>query len=383
MRCGRRSRRAPGCSSSRRRTTRPGSLVPRDDLIAFVRGLPRARPAGDRRGVLRLSRAREPPRHDRGSRSRRATTCSRCGRSRSSTASPGLRVGYGVGPAAVVAAMRKVQRGYDVGSARAGGGAREPRRRGRGRAAARREPGGGRRSRRRCSRRVASSRSPEASTNFVLVDVGVDRRRRCGGAPRARRRGAVGRAVRRADALCGSAPAPPPTWRASTLRSGDRSELEPALTPCKPPGSSPEPPLSWLRGRVGARFRMRTTLKRGVGRGHSGNGNGKMQLPPGPIGPVTIYRQPEPPPRSRRSLALRILGWAAVVIVVCVTGVAGGAYLYLHESVAAVAPKSVDVKVTAKRLDLPDRRPAGDRARDRLRPPRRRGQGNARRARTR
>ena len=78
-----------------------------------------------------------------------------------------------------------------------------------------------------------------------------------------------------------------------------------------------------------------------------------MQLPPGPLGPVTIYRQPEPPPRSRRSLALSILGWAATVVVVCATGVAGGAYLYLHESVAAVAPETVDVKVTAKRLDLP------------------------------
>jgi len=98
---------------------------------------------------------------------------------------------------------------------------------------------------------------------------------------------------------------------------------------------------------------MRTTLKRGVGRGHTGNGNGKMQLPPGPLGPVTIYRQPEPPPRSRRSLALSILGWAATVVVVCATGVAGGAYLYLHESVAAVAPETQDVKATAKRLDLP------------------------------
>jgi LCP family protein required for cell wall assembly len=48
-----------------------------------------------------------------------------------------------------------------------------------------------------------------------------------------------------------------------------------------------------------------------------------------------------------------VLGWAAVVVLVCVTGVAGGAYLYLHESVAAVAARSVDVKVTAKRLDLP------------------------------
>jgi len=98
---------------------------------------------------------------------------------------------------------------------------------------------------------------------------------------------------------------------------------------------------------------MRTTLKRGVGRGHSGNGDGKMQLPPGPLGPVAIYRQPEPPPRSRRSLALSILSWAATVVVVCTTGVAGGAYLYLHETVAAVAPKSIDVKETARRLDLP------------------------------
>ena len=42
-----------------------------------------------------------------------------------------------------------------------------------------------------------------------------------------------------------------------------------------------------------------------------------------------------------------------MVVVVAVSGVAGGAYLYLHETVAAVAPKSVDVKVTARRLDLP------------------------------
>jgi LCP family protein required for cell wall assembly len=98
---------------------------------------------------------------------------------------------------------------------------------------------------------------------------------------------------------------------------------------------------------------MKTTLKRGVGRAHVGNGNGRMQLPPGPLEPVTLYRQPEPPRRSRRSLALAILGWSLTVIVVCATGVAGGAYLYLHESVAAVAPHSVDVKKAAKKLDLP------------------------------
>jgi len=98
---------------------------------------------------------------------------------------------------------------------------------------------------------------------------------------------------------------------------------------------------------------MRTTLKRGIGRGNVANGNGKPQLPPGPIAPVTIYRQPEPPGRSGASTVLRILGWAAVVLAVCATGVAGGAYLYLHESVAAVAPETADVKKTIKRLDLP------------------------------
>ncbi|MSO95006.1 MAG: LytR family transcriptional regulator [Thermoleophilia bacterium] len=98
---------------------------------------------------------------------------------------------------------------------------------------------------------------------------------------------------------------------------------------------------------------MRTTLKRGVGRGHSENGNGTMQLPPDALGPIAIYHQPEPPRRTRRSLALTILGWAAVVVAVSASGVAGGAYLYLHQSVAAVAPRSQDVKVTARRLDLP------------------------------
>ncbi len=98
---------------------------------------------------------------------------------------------------------------------------------------------------------------------------------------------------------------------------------------------------------------MKTTLKRGIGRGNVANGNGKAQLPPGPIAPITIYRQPEPPRRGGASTALRILGWAAVVLVVCASGVAGGAYLYLHESVAAVAPETADVKKTIKRLDLP------------------------------
>lgn len=97
---------------------------------------------------------------------------------------------------------------------------------------------------------------------------------------------------------------------------------------------------------------MRTTLKRGVGRGAALNGNGKATLPPGPLGAFAVYRQPEPPARSRGALALRILGWTALALATVVSGVAGGAYLYLHESVAAVAPKTAEVKRAAKQLNV-------------------------------
>lgn len=97
---------------------------------------------------------------------------------------------------------------------------------------------------------------------------------------------------------------------------------------------------------------MRTTLKRGVGRGAALNGGGGNG-PARPLAPVAIYRQPPAPPRSRSSLALRIVGWAALVLAVLVGGSAGGAYLYVHESVAAVAPKSAEVKQALEDLDVP------------------------------
>ena len=97
---------------------------------------------------------------------------------------------------------------------------------------------------------------------------------------------------------------------------------------------------------------MRTTLKRGVGRGAALNGNGNAAVPPAPTTGVTFYRQPPPPARSGRSLALRILGWSALVLAVLVGGTASGAYLYLHESVAAVAPKTAEVKKALAKLDV-------------------------------
>lgn len=100
---------------------------------------------------------------------------------------------------------------------------------------------------------------------------------------------------------------------------------------------------------------MKTTLKRGVGRGHGFNGNGDsdVAVPPAPLSPVALYRQPPPVQRSGTRLALRILGWAGFVLGMCIAGVAGGSYLYLHESVAAVAPRSEGVRAAAKTLDVP------------------------------
>jgi LCP family protein required for cell wall assembly len=100
---------------------------------------------------------------------------------------------------------------------------------------------------------------------------------------------------------------------------------------------------------------MRTTLKRGIGRGAAanGNGNGHATLPPGALSPITLYRQPPPAKRSGRSLALKALGWLALVLLVCAGGVAGGVYLYVHESVAAVAPRSAEVKRAVKQLKTP------------------------------
>ena len=95
---------------------------------------------------------------------------------------------------------------------------------------------------------------------------------------------------------------------------------------------------------------MKTTLKRGVGRGHEINGNGKIVRRARRT--ITVYRQPEPPKRSRRSLALAILGWTLTVIVVCVTGVAE-AHTCGCTRRWQIRPEEYRVKATAKKLDLP------------------------------
>jgi LCP family protein required for cell wall assembly len=97
---------------------------------------------------------------------------------------------------------------------------------------------------------------------------------------------------------------------------------------------------------------MRTTLKRGIGRGAAVNGNGRPVLPPGTLSPITIYRQPEPPARSRWAFVRAALAWGMVALLVMIGSAAGGAYLWFHESVAEVVATTPDVKIASQRLDI-------------------------------
>ena len=97
---------------------------------------------------------------------------------------------------------------------------------------------------------------------------------------------------------------------------------------------------------------MRTTLKRGVGRGAELNGNGRAVYPPASISAIARYAQPPPAPRS----GVRLLG--RIVIVTMLAGLslalaaAGGLYLWFHESLAAVRCHEADCRAAQKRLTV-------------------------------
>jgi len=97
---------------------------------------------------------------------------------------------------------------------------------------------------------------------------------------------------------------------------------------------------------------MRTTLKRGVGRGAGANGNGRAVFPPGPVSAVTRYAQPPPSGPSGFTILKRILVGTLVVLSSLALGVAGGAYLWFHQSVADIQSHP-DLKRVAKELDVP------------------------------
>jgi LCP family protein required for cell wall assembly len=90
---------------------------------------------------------------------------------------------------------------------------------------------------------------------------------------------------------------------------------------------------------------MRTTLKRGTAGSTAGNGHGG--IPISPLSGVNRYR-------TRRRGPLRLLGkfflWLAIVVLVAAGALAGGAWLYLNQSVAAV--RAHDPRLIAAQEDL-------------------------------
>jgi LCP family protein required for cell wall assembly len=96
---------------------------------------------------------------------------------------------------------------------------------------------------------------------------------------------------------------------------------------------------------------MRTTLKKGIGRGADVNGNGRAVMPPGALSPVTLYHQPPPDKPGLGKLVFRFFFWLAVVLIMLVTAFVGGVYLWAHERAAAVRCQTTGCKKAQQRLD--------------------------------
>jgi len=69
-----------------------------------------------------------------------------------------------------------------------------------------------------------------------------------------------------------------------------------------------------------------------MGRAATVNGNGRAVLPPPVVEPMRRYQAPPPPPRSKRGTAAKVFGWILIALLVVASGLAGGLYLYYHET---------------------------------------------------
>ena len=97
---------------------------------------------------------------------------------------------------------------------------------------------------------------------------------------------------------------------------------------------------------------MKTTLKRGMGRSATVNGNGRAVYPPGVQTTMRRYRQPERPGRDAWGVVRTVVLWTGLVAVIVAGGIAGAAYLKTHQFIAAISPKTkVDI-AAAKHLDV-------------------------------
>jgi LCP family protein required for cell wall assembly len=97
---------------------------------------------------------------------------------------------------------------------------------------------------------------------------------------------------------------------------------------------------------------MKTTLKRGIGRGAAADGNGRPVFPPGMGTPMTRYRQPDPPRRGVWEIIRLTILWTILVALVAAGGAAGGAYLYGHRAIEAIQPHTASDRRAAKDLDV-------------------------------
>jgi len=92
---------------------------------------------------------------------------------------------------------------------------------------------------------------------------------------------------------------------------------------------------------------MRTTLKRGTTGHVAGNGHGG--IPPSPLGSATRYK-------TKRRGPLRLIGkflfWLLVAVLVAAGALAGGAWLYINQSVAAVRAHSPELIAAQHDLDV-------------------------------
>ena len=102
---------------------------------------------------------------------------------------------------------------------------------------------------------------------------------------------------------------------------------------------------------------MRTTTKRALGRGAAlngnGTGNGRAVLPPTAGVVITRYRQPQPARRGPVAIVGRIVLWLLAVLMVVGAGLAGGAYLYYHETLSDITASTPEIRDAARVLDVP------------------------------
>jgi LCP family protein required for cell wall assembly len=97
---------------------------------------------------------------------------------------------------------------------------------------------------------------------------------------------------------------------------------------------------------------MKTTLKRGIGRSATVNGNGRSIYPPGANTPMRRYRQPDPPRRGAWQVVRLVTLWVLLAAVIVAGGAAGAAYLKTHQFLEAISPKTRADRAAAKRLDV-------------------------------